>query len=92
MLCRVAHDSPLAVRGARNYPCVEYPGRRAPTPAECRTGYKPLDKKSPADFGVDVAPRLTTIKVSEPPKRSAGIKVADVADLVNKLKNEAKVI
>ncbi len=46
MLCRVAHDSPLAVRGARNYPCVEYPGRRAPTPAECRTGYKPLDKKS----------------------------------------------
>ncbi|MET9199948.1 MlaD family protein [Gordonia sp. NPDC003585] len=41
MLCRVPQDSNLAVRGARNYPCVEYPGRRAPTPAECRTGYKP---------------------------------------------------
>jgi len=46
----------------------------------------------PADLGVDVAPRLTTIKVVEPAKRSAGIKVADVAELVNKLKNEAKVI
>ncbi|MFZ2238413.1 MAG: MlaD family protein [Gordonia amarae] len=46
MLCKVAHDSPLAVRGSRNYPCVEYPGRRASTPAECRTGYQPLDQKS----------------------------------------------
>lgn len=46
MLCKVAHDSPLAVRGSRNYPCVEYPGRRASTPAECRTGYKPLDQKN----------------------------------------------
>ncbi|MDL9936501.1 MlaD family protein [Gordonia sp. ABSL1-1] len=42
MLCRVPQNSNLAVRGARNYPCVEFPGRRAPTPAECRTGYKPL--------------------------------------------------
>ena len=46
----------------------------------------------PADLGIDVSPRLTTLKVVEPPKRSAGIRVADVADLVNKLKNEAKVI
>ena len=46
----------------------------------------------PADLGVDVTPRLKTLKVSEPPKRSAGIKVADVAALVDKLKNEAKVI
>ena len=46
MLCRVAHDSPLAVRGSRNYPCVEYPGRRASTPAECRTGDTPSDQKS----------------------------------------------
>ena len=53
---------------------------------------KPLDTVKPADLGVDVAPRLTTLKVGEPPKRSAGIKVADVAELVNKLKNEAKVI
>ncbi|HLO64921.1 MAG TPA: electron transfer flavoprotein subunit beta/FixA family protein, partial [Azonexus sp.] len=53
---------------------------------------KPLDTVKPADLGVDVAPRLTTLKVSEPPKRSAGVRVADVAELVNKLKNEAKVI
>ena len=53
---------------------------------------KPLDTVKPADLGVDVAPRIKTLKVSEPPKRSAGIKVADVATLVNKLKNDAKVI
>ncbi len=53
---------------------------------------KPLENLKPADLGVDVAPRLKTIKVSEPPKRSAGIKVPDVATLVEKLKNEAKVI
>ena len=46
----------------------------------------------PADLGVDVAPRITTLKVAEPPKRSAGIKVPDVATLVSKLKNDAKVI
>ena len=53
---------------------------------------KPLDTVKPADLGVDVAPRLKTLKVSEPPGRKAGIKVADVATLVDKLKNEAKVI
>lgn len=53
---------------------------------------KPLETLTPAALGVDVAPRLTTLKVSEPPKRSAGIKVPDVATLVAKLKNEAKVI
>jgi electron transfer flavoprotein beta subunit len=53
---------------------------------------KPLDTVKPADLGVDVAPRIKTLKVSEPPKRSAGIKVADVATLVDKLKNTAKVI
>ena len=53
---------------------------------------KPLDKLSPQELGVDVAPRLKTLKVAEPPQRSAGVKVADVAELVNKLKNEAKVI
>jgi electron transfer flavoprotein beta subunit len=46
----------------------------------------------PADLGVDVTPRLKTLKVAEPPKRSAGVTVPDVATLVNKLKNEAKVI
>ncbi|MBB4842140.1 electron transfer flavoprotein beta subunit [Paucibacter oligotrophus] len=53
---------------------------------------KQLDVVKPADLGVDVAPRIKTLKVEEPPKRSAGIKVADVAALVDKLKNEAKVI
>ena len=53
---------------------------------------KTLDVYKPADLGVDVTPRLKTLKVSEPPKRSAGIKVPDVATLVAKLKNEAKVI
>jgi electron transfer flavoprotein beta subunit len=53
---------------------------------------KPLDIVKPADLGVDVAARIKTLKVAEPPKRSAGIKVPDVATLVAKLKNEAKVI
>lgn len=53
---------------------------------------KPLAKKAPADFGVDITPRLTTLKVAEPAKRSAGIKVASAAELVAKLKNEAKVL
>jgi electron transfer flavoprotein beta subunit len=53
---------------------------------------KPLDTCTPADLGVDVAPRIRTLKVNEPPKRSSGIKVSDVAQLVAKLKNEAKVI
>ena len=53
---------------------------------------KQLDTVKPEDLGVDVKPRLKTLKVSEPPKRGAGIKVPDVATLVDKLKNEAKVI
>ncbi|MDP3166713.1 MAG: electron transfer flavoprotein subunit beta/FixA family protein [Hydrogenophaga sp.] len=53
---------------------------------------KTLDIVKPEDLGVDVTPRIKTLKVSEPPKRGAGIKVADVAALVDKLKNEAKVI
>jgi electron transfer flavoprotein beta subunit len=53
---------------------------------------KQLDVVKPADLGVDVAPRIKTLKVVEPAKRSAGIKVPDVATLVSKLKNDAKVI
>ncbi|MGH6639084.1 MAG: electron transfer flavoprotein subunit beta/FixA family protein [Polaromonas sp.] len=53
---------------------------------------KQLDRFLPEELGVDVKPRLKTLKVSEPPKRSAGVMVADVAALVDKLKNEAKVI
>ena len=53
---------------------------------------KTLELVKPEDLGVDIAPRLKTLKVEEPPKRSAGVVVADVAALVDKLKNEAKVI
>ena len=53
---------------------------------------KPIDTVTAADLGVDLSPRLVTLKVEEPPKRKAGVKVADVAALVDKLKNEAKVI
>ena len=53
---------------------------------------KQMDIVKPEDLGVDVTPRLKTLKVSEPPKRGAGIKVPDVATLIDKLKNEAKVI
>jgi len=53
---------------------------------------KPLETLKPADLGVDPTPRLKTLKVSEPPSRQAGIKVPDVATLVAKLRNEAKVI
>jgi electron transfer flavoprotein beta subunit len=53
---------------------------------------KQLDTFTPADLGVDVTPRLKLIKVEEPPARKGGVKVADVEELVNKLRNEAKVI
>ncbi len=66
--------------------------RYATLPNIMKAKKKPLDTVKPADLGIDVTPRLTTLKVVEPAKRSAGIRVADVADLVNKLKNEAKVI
>ena len=66
--------------------------RYATLPNIMKAKKKPLDMLKPADLGVDVAPRLTTLKVVEPAKRGAGIKVADVKDLVDKLKNQAKVI
>ncbi len=66
--------------------------RYATLPNIMKAKKKPLETVKPADLGVDVAPRLTTLKVVEPAKRSAGVLVADVAQLVEKLKNEAKVI
>jgi electron transfer flavoprotein beta subunit len=66
--------------------------RYASLPNIMKAKKKPIDEKTPEDFGVDVAPRLTTLKVEEPTKREAGIKVETVADLVGKLRNEAKVI
>ena len=66
--------------------------RYATLPNIMKAKKKPLETVKPEDLGVDVAPRLKTLKVAEPAKRQAGVKVADVADLVSKLKNEAKVI
>jgi electron transfer flavoprotein beta subunit len=66
--------------------------RYATLPNIMKAKKKPLDVVKPADLGVDVAPRLKTLKVVEPPKRKGGVMVKDVAELVSKLKNEAKVI
>src|SRR5574343_412510 len=66
--------------------------RYATLPNIMKAKKKPLDTVQPADLGVDVSPRLSTLKVVEPAARGAGIKVADVAQLVDKLKNEAKVL
>ncbi len=66
--------------------------RYASLPNIMKAKKKPIEQMAPADLGVDPAPRLTTVKVVEPPKRGGGVEVADVAELVDKLKNEAKVI
>ena len=66
--------------------------RYASLPNIMKAKRKPIDTKSPDDFGVDIAKRLDVVKVTEPPKREAGIKVESVAELVDKLKNEAGVI
>lgn len=66
--------------------------RYATLPNIMKAKKKPIETVTPADLGVNVTPRLTTVKVVEPPQRSAGVKVADIAELVEKLKNEAKVI
>jgi len=66
--------------------------RYASLPNIMKAKKKPIEVLSPADLGVDPAPRLKTLKVGEPPARQAGVKVGSVAELVEKLKNEAKVI
>ena len=66
--------------------------RYASLPNIMKAKKKPIEEIVATDLGVDVSPRLEQIKVEEPPKRKAGIKVANVAELVQKLKNEAKVI
>jgi electron transfer flavoprotein beta subunit len=66
--------------------------RYASLPNIMKAKKKPIDTLAPADLGVDTSPRLVTLKVEEPAKRKAGIKVDSVAALVDKLKNEAKVI
>jgi len=66
--------------------------RFASLPNIMKAKKKPIDTMTPEDLGVDVTPRVEVLEVVEPPKREAGVKVADVAELVAKLKNEAKVI
>ncbi|MGV0818185.1 electron transfer flavoprotein subunit beta/FixA family protein [Martelella sp. AMO21009] len=66
--------------------------RYASLPNIMKAKKKPLDKKTPADYGVDIAPRLKVLKTEEPGGRKAGVKVASVAELVQKLKTEAGVL
>ena len=66
--------------------------RYASLPNIMKAKKKPIEQMSASDLGVDTAPKIQQIKVEEPPKRKAGIKVSSVAELVQKLKNEAKVI
>ncbi len=66
--------------------------RYASLPNIMKAKKKPIEQMAPADLGVDTSPRLTTLKVVEPPKRGGGVKVESVTELVEKLKNEAKVI
>jgi len=66
--------------------------RYASLPNIMKAKKKPIDDKTPADYGVDIAPRLEILKTAEPPARKAGAKVASVAELVGKLRNEAGVL
>jgi electron transfer flavoprotein beta subunit len=66
--------------------------RYASLPNIMKAKKKPLEEKTPADYGVDVSPRLKVLKTNEPPKRQAGVKVKSVSELVQKLKDEAGVI
>ena len=66
--------------------------RYASLPNIMKAKKKPIEPVTPADLGVDTTPRLKTLKVEEPPRRQAGVMVASVAELVDKLRNEAKVI
>ncbi len=66
--------------------------RYASLPNIMKAKKKPMETKPPSDYGVDIAPRMETLKVEEPPVRQGGAKVADVDELIDKLKNEAKVL
>ncbi|WP_366656070.1 electron transfer flavoprotein subunit beta/FixA family protein [Fodinicurvata sp. EGI_FJ10296] len=66
--------------------------RYASLPNIMKAKKKPIDSRQAADLGLDIAPRLETLKVEEPPQRKGGVKVADVAELVDKLRNDARVI
>ena len=66
--------------------------RYASLPNIMKAKKKPISDKTPADYGVDIKPRLQVLKTTEPPGRKSGVKVASVAELVSKLKDEAGVI
>ncbi len=66
--------------------------RYASLPNIMKAKKKPIDEKTPADYGVDIAPRLEVLKTSDPPGRKSGVKVGSVAELVDKLRNEAGVL
>ena len=66
--------------------------RYASLPNIMKAKKKPIDTKTAADYGVDVAPRLEVVTTAEPPRREAGVMVGSVAELVEKLKNEAGVL
>ena len=66
--------------------------RYASLPNIMKAKRKPLDEKTPDDYGIDISPRLEILKTTEPAARAAGVKVSDVAELVSKLKDEAGVI
>ncbi|WP_299477735.1 electron transfer flavoprotein subunit beta/FixA family protein [uncultured Roseibium sp.] len=66
--------------------------RYASLPNIMKAKKKPIDEKTPEDYGVDISPRLTVVTTSEPPAREAGIKVGSIGELVDKLKNEAGVL
>lgn len=83
---RVAMPSVVTVDLRLNEP------RYASLPNIMKARKKPIDEKAPEDYGVDIAPRLTVLKTTEPPARTAGIKVESVQELVQKLRDEAGVI
>ncbi|HCO91753.1 MAG TPA: electron transfer flavoprotein subunit beta, partial [Alphaproteobacteria bacterium] len=83
---RVAMPSVVTVDLRLNEP------RYASLPNIMKARKKPIDEKAPEDFGVDITPRLTVLKTTEPPARTAGIKVESVQELVAKLREEAGVI
>jgi electron transfer flavoprotein beta subunit len=66
--------------------------RYASLPNIMKAKKKPIADKTPADYGIDIAPRLEILKTTEPPGRKAGVKVGSVAELVGKLKNEAGIL
>ena len=84
--------APALLLGARLLQGLSVGGEYGTAATYMKAKKKPLETLTPMALGVDVAPRLTLVKVEEPAKRKAGVRVADVRELVHKLRSEAKVI